>query len=151
MPVDGIYDEAFHKGRLGKVSYTILAEASLQTYSALKGGASPSTVCDVGCSAGALLYRLKEKMPSLTTVGIDHNVPSKDIVFTGTYLDVDFNTYSAGLKESYDLIICQEVIEHIEADNEARVLSLINHLAIPGTVLIFSGAIPGQEGTHHVN
>jgi hypothetical protein len=63
---DSIYWPAFHQKRLQKIAYTILAAASIEAYRTIKGS-DPTNVCDIGCSSGILLYRLKEQMPALVT------------------------------------------------------------------------------------
>lgn len=48
----------------------------------------------------------------------------------------------------YDLVNCLEVAEHLpETSADSLILSLISH----GDVILFSAALPGQGGTHHVN
>lgn len=145
-----IYGRKFHSGRKGKIAYTILAEASIEAYKAFKGR-DPVSVCDIGCSSGVLLYRLKERLPSLITDGYDYSVHTDDLVFEGKYAEMDLNTYAGGTKGVYDILVSQEVLEHVEPENTDRALQFITDLAVPGTLLIFGAAKPHQRGTHHVN
>ena len=50
--------------------------------------------------------------------------------------------------EPYDLGICVEVIEHIST---GRALLLLDWISVNCCTVMFSGAIPGQGGTHHIN
>lgn len=145
-----IYGRRFHTGRKDKPAYKILAEATLEAYKAVKG-ADPVKACDIGCSSGVLLYRIKERLPSLVTDGFDYSVNTEDLVFEGTYREQDLNAYQGGITPSYDLLISQEVLEHVEPENTMKGLQFITDLALPGALLVFSAACPGQRGTHHVN
>ena len=48
----------------------------------------------------------------------------------------------------FDLVNCLEVAEHLDA---SRADSFVDDLCALGDVVVFSAAIPGQGGTHHVN
>jgi 2-polyprenyl-3-methyl-5-hydroxy-6-metoxy-1,4-benzoquinol methylase len=145
-----IYKRPFHQRRKEKHAYNILADASIAAYQSLYGR-NPTTACDIGCSAGALLYRLKERLPSMVTDGYDYSVNTADLVFEGTYREQDLNNYDGTARGAYDMLISQEVLEHVEPENTDKALQFITDLAIPGTLLIFGAARPGQRGTHHVN
>lgn len=52
------------------------------------------------------------------------------------------------LGRRFDLAMCVEVVEHMPAASAATLLhTLVRH----ADVVVFSAAIPGQPGTHHVN
>jgi len=50
------------------------------------------------------------------------------------------------LGNRYDLAICLEVAEHVDRPD-----NLIAWLTTCADVVVFSGAIPGQPGNHHIN
>lgn len=50
--------------------------------------------------------------------------------------------------ERYDLAMCLEVIEHISGPDGDKLIDIITSSA---PLVLFSAAIPGQWGTHHVN
>jgi hypothetical protein len=52
------------------------------------------------------------------------------------------------LERTFDLVLCLEVAEHLP---ESSAEHLIASLVASGEVILFSAAIPGQGGTHHVN
>jgi len=79
------------------------------------------TVCDVGCGQGSLLLELMEDFPGIEPNGTDisssavelanHKVPQGD--FFVLDLVTDF------VPRKFDLVICSEVVEHIEDDVSA--------------------------------
>ena len=52
------------------------------------------------------------------------------------------------LDRRFDLAVCVEVAEHLP---ETRAATLIDDLVLLSNCVLFSAAIPGQGGTHHVN
>lgn len=50
--------------------------------------------------------------------------------------------------ERFDLAVCLEVAEHIP---DRRSSELIGNLVSLAPAVLFSAALPGQEGTHHIN
>lgn len=52
------------------------------------------------------------------------------------------------LDRRYELVNCLEVAEHLP---ESRANSLVQDLCAVGDIVIFSAAVPGQGGTHHIN
>jgi SAM-dependent methyltransferase len=52
------------------------------------------------------------------------------------------------LDRTFDLAVCLEVAEHLP---EARAHSLVVDLTSLSPCVLFSAAIPGQEGTNHIN
>jgi hypothetical protein len=86
-------------------------------------------VTDVLGLDGAHVDRAMLKFPSERFVGID---------------------FPAGLSvdRSFDLAICLEVAEHLPAAIEQVLVDSLTRMA---PVVVFSAAIPGQLGTHHIN
>jgi len=107
-----------------------------------------NSVLDVGCGTGTWLKAFEEN--SVTDyVGVD-----------GTYVDTDrlmipSNKFVArdlrgffSLSRRFDLVLALEVAEHLpETSADHFVSTLINH----GDTILFSAAVPGQGGQHHVN
>jgi SAM-dependent methyltransferase len=52
------------------------------------------------------------------------------------------------LERRFDLVNCLEVAEHLAS---SRADSFVSDLCRLGDVVVFSAAVPGQGGTHHVN
>lgn len=109
----------------------------------------PRSIVDVGCGTGAWLKAWNEIAALDFYLGIE-----------GPYLDRENALIPAeriifkDLKEPvlidrvFDLVMSLEVAEHLPATNaELFVQSLVSL----GDVILFSAAIPGQEGTYHIN
>ena len=108
----------------------------------------PASVIDVGCGTGAWL-----------SVFRDHAVEDVHGV-DGPWVDPDMllipaeRFSSADLKKplpvnrQFDLVVSLEVAEHIPAEGAG---GFVDSLTALGPVVLFSAAIPGQGGTHHVN
>lgn len=109
---------------------------------------SPNSVVDFGCGRGAWLKAFSENGVK-TVRGFDgaHINPAELLVDPDCFALSDLSKPLA-LAEKYDLAVCLEVAEHLEPSaSECLITSLIS--AAP--VVLFSAAVPGQGGTHHVN
>jgi SAM-dependent methyltransferase len=108
---------------------------------------APKSVLDVGCGSGAWSRAfLENDVPSLRAIDGDYARSSlliDDAHFTSVNLanfDGNFGTF--------DLVVCIEVAEHLDADRAAGFVQL---LCKHSRAVLFSAAPPGQGGTHHVN
>ena len=149
------YTDNFHNKRIGHPRYPIMATASLEAHAKAHKGDEPSIIVDVGCSVGALLAAigdLKTKRP-LELHGLDYSVKEEALVYKGTFTRFDLNKDKAVYTNIRgDLIICQEVLEHIEPENTEQAIESLTQFSAPHhATLIFSAAHPGQPGKHHVN
>jgi SAM-dependent methyltransferase len=106
------------------------------------------SILDVGCGQGAWL---REWMNAgVTTVaGIDgpYIDPGMLLFPAACFQAVDLRQRFA-LGETFDLVVCLEVGEHLPAVNAA---DLVASLCAHGDMVLFSAAPPGQGGEHHVN
>jgi SAM-dependent methyltransferase len=106
------------------------------------------SVCDVGCGAGTWLRCWRE-----------HGV--EDVLgFDGDYVDKnqlaipEANFRSAELRQpvrcdrQFDLAMSMEVAEHLPPE---RAEGFVADLVALAPVVLFSAAVPGQGGTHHIN
>lgn len=107
----------------------------------------PGSVVDVGCGAGAWLKTWKES--GVTKIlGIDgYSGPSNLLIDPGCFMKANLEE-PFSVQEKFDLVMSLEVAEHIRADH-AR--TFISSLCSMGDLILFSAAIPGQGGVHHVN
>ena len=79
------------------------------------------SVLDVGCGQGSFLEELSTEFPTIRPYGID--ISSEAVELAGAkvpkgqfwLLDIE----KEGLEESFDLIVCSEVLEHIPDDVSA--------------------------------
>lgn len=80
---------------------------------------------------------------------VDYGVPkSKLVVREDQYIDHDLRK-PLNLETTYDMVMCLEVAEHLEARYaETLVKSICSHAK---KQILFSAAFPGQGGTGHVN
>ncbi|GHB23839.1 class I SAM-dependent methyltransferase [Mongoliitalea lutea] len=111
---------------------------------------NPDSVLDIGCGIGTWLSVFKEYGVN-EVLGVDGDYVSKSLLskylseeeFISHDLNIPLN-----LNRKFDLALCLEVAEHIsEKSSEVLVKTLINH----SDIILFSAAIPGQGGQHHVN
>ena len=108
----------------------------------------PASVLDVGCATGTWLAEWTTAgVPDV--LGIDGNYVDRTAlkIPAGQFKPVNLaQTFSLG--RTFDLVQTLEVAEHLDhASADGFVDSLTRH----GDVILFSAAIPGQGGTHHVN
>jgi hypothetical protein len=108
----------------------------------------PKSVVDVGCATGAWLSVFKNQGVE-TVVGLDGGyVKSTALLmpsdcFRVTDLEKPFSS-----SEEFDLAVSLEVAEHLPAESAQGFVQSLCQLA---PVILFSAAVPGQTGTHHVN
>ena len=109
----------------------------------------PRSVIDVGCGTGVWLSEI-ENMGIEETTGIEGNwLPADEFVADAKLNLVDFNLGLSSMKlGSFDMCISLEVAEHLP-DTYAE--EFILNLTRFSDVILFSAAIPGQGGRHHVN
>jgi hypothetical protein len=108
----------------------------------------PRSVLDIGCGAGAWLASARE-LGIEDCQGIEGGqpdddellVPRESIAWRDLRQPVD-------LGRRFDLMISLEVAEHLPAEDKATYLDTIER---HGDALLFSAAVPGQGGFHHVN
>jgi len=108
----------------------------------------PSSVIDVGCGIGAWLEAFGEN-GSARLVGVDGIESS---VFPQSRFDIKLVRADLSepleIDENFDVAVCLEVAEHLD---KTRAESLVADLTSLAPTILFSAAIPGQGGTHHVN
>lgn len=108
---------------------------------------SPRSVIDVGCGSGTWTKVYRDS--GVSVLGIDGAVVREDqlLIPPAEFQRVDLGK-PFGLKREFDLVNCLEVAEHLD---ESRADGFVADLCRLGPIIVFSAAIPGQGGTHHVN
>ena len=108
----------------------------------------PHSVLDVGCGLGTWLAEWN-RVGVNDVIGLDGNYvdPNSLRMPTSNFVPTDLNT-SFSLGRKFDLVESLEVAEHLEED---RADQLVEAIANHGDTVLFSAAIPGQGGVHHVN
>ncbi len=109
---------------------------------------SPSSVLDVGCGRGAWLrHWLKAGVEDICGVDGDY-VSRNQLGFAAQHFVEQDLSLPFDLGRRFDLVQSLEVAEHLPSSaSEEFVRSLANH----GDQILFSAAVPGQGGEHHVN
>jgi SAM-dependent methyltransferase len=109
---------------------------------------NPRSVADIGCGTGSFANEFL-KMGIEDVVGYEgkwvERVPT--LLPKGKFIFTDI-TKPMTVSRSYDLCICLEVAEHLDAKDATALIDLLTSLS---TRIVFSAAIPGQGGNHHVN
>jgi SAM-dependent methyltransferase len=108
----------------------------------------PHSVIDVGCGTGAWLAVFREAGVD-EVLGVDGDsvevamlrIPEE--LFVARDLSRPFS-----LDRHFDLVVSLEVAEHLPAESAD---GYVESLTALGPVVLFSAAIPGQDGVHHVN
>jgi len=109
---------------------------------------SPKSVLDVGTGLGTWLNIFKAngvaEVKGLDGPWVDHGMLE---IESSEFLTVDLNGRFFPNKK-YDLALCLEVAEHLE---EKYAETFIAELAKCSDLIVFSAAIPGQQGQNHIN
>lgn len=116
----------------------------------IKDWFQPNSIIDVGCGVGAWLDIWKNCKKGVEVKGIDADFVDKSLLLiddSNEFIEADLNKKLPKLKK-YDLAMCLEVAEHLD---EKRADSFIEDLTDLSDIILFSAAIPGQEGTRHIN
>jgi len=146
MPVTSPYTPEFfdRMDKQGLSSARVIVPILLQWHATQR-------VVDVGCGRGAWLSAFREAgVPHIQGIDgpwVDTNqqlIPPES--FLASRLDqIRSNSIS---QSQYDLAICLEVGEHLPASQST---DLVQNLTSIAPVVLFSAAIPGQQGTDHIN
>jgi SAM-dependent methyltransferase len=108
----------------------------------------PTSVIDIGCGAGHWLAVAAE-LGVGDILGVDGEwVLKTELALPRDKLVVHDLEQPLSLGRTFDLAISLEVGEHLPA-NQAR--SFVQTLCTVSNKIVFSAAIPGQGGRHHLN
>ena len=108
----------------------------------------PSSILDVGCGLGNWI-EVAKKISGAEIKGVDGDYVDRRLlkIEENEFVEKDL-TKTFDLNRKFDLAICLEVAEHLpEASAEGFIKSITNH----SDVIMFSAALPGQGGQHHIN
>lgn len=108
----------------------------------------PRSVVDVGCGSGEFLRAFIDYgvQDSLGIEGVWLSQQSESAQLPSiTYLDLEKEW---SLERRFDIALCLEVAEHLTPEGGKNLIRSLSRVA---TRVIFSAALPGQGGTHHIN
>ncbi len=109
---------------------------------------APRSAVDVGCGTAAWLEVLREAGVE-DVVGVDGPHISLDLLrIPASSFHVHDLAKPLRLSRRFDLAVSLEVAEHLPPEAAERFIGDLTELA---PVVMFSAAVPGQGGTHHVN
>ena len=137
------YDAAF---------YSTFAGSSLSSareiVSVVRKIIDPKSVVDVGCGIGTWL-RAWTEVGVDEVIGIDGSYVRLDqlLIPTERFRPIDL-TGELDFKGKFDLVESLEVGEHLL---ESKAAGFVRFLCSLGDMVLFSAAIPNQEGTDHIN
>ncbi|MBP9760237.1 MAG: methyltransferase domain-containing protein [Candidatus Pacebacteria bacterium] len=105
-------------------------------------------VVDVGCGLGTWLSVFKTHGAS-NILGVDNPYAKRTQTYIpdNAFLSADLEL-PLQVRDQFDLAVTLEVAEHIEEAHAEQFVASLTKLA---PIVLFSAAIPGQGGTHHVN
>ena len=108
----------------------------------------PSSVVDFGCGDGLWLSAFEE-FGITDLLGLDgaHVDPGRLQVSRECFSVIDLED-SAPTSRPYDLALSLEVAEHLSSTAGTR---LVETLCQSSRRVLFSAAVPGQGGSHHIN
>jgi SAM-dependent methyltransferase len=105
------------------------------------------SVVDFGCGQGAWLSVWAESGAAVTGVDGPYVDPGRLLIEPDKFLRMDL-AEPIDLGRTFDLVQSLEVAEHLPKSKAPQFVdTLIRH----GTMILFSAAVPGQGGEHHVN
>ncbi|MBM3601823.1 MAG: methyltransferase domain-containing protein [Alphaproteobacteria bacterium] len=138
------YDRAFYE----KQQDGSIRSAEIVVPIVLELAGLPTSVVDVGCGVGGWLSTFAAA--GVTGIlGLDGGHVARDMLripaecFRPTNLRRPFR-----IERRFDLALSLEVAEHLP---NARSAGFVADLVALAPVVLFSAAIPGQGGTHHIN
>ena len=105
------------------------------------------SVVDFGCGQGAWLSVWQSVGVSIA--GVDGSyVDRRHLLIDPTYFHAGDLAEPIDLGRRFDLVQSVEVAEHLPA---SRAPQFVDTLTAHGSCVLFSAAVPGQGGEHHVN
>jgi SAM-dependent methyltransferase len=108
----------------------------------------PRSVVDVGCGTGAWANAFKAAgVPDILGIDGEYCQRASLEIAPHEFLVADL-TQLIELPRRYDLAVCLEVAEHLEARYADQLVESLTRMA---PFVLFSAAIPFQGGEHHVN
>lgn len=143
MPASHHYDADFLRYTRASSGYSADRITSFVAH-ALK----PTSVLDVGCAAGTWVAKwLQTGIPDVH--GIDGITDGSQLVIDQQHFTSADISKRFDMGRTFDLVTCLEVAEHINPDESATLMDNITRHA--GRFVLFSAAVPGQGGEHHIN
>lgn len=108
----------------------------------------PKTVVDIGCGHGIWLSKTRQ-LGATGLLGVDGAyIDSGQMLISSDCFKVMDLNHPSPIDRKFDLAMSLEVAEHLRPDSTEAYLGLLTSLS---DQILFSAAIPGQEGDAHIN
>lgn len=110
---------------------------------------TPKSIIDIGCGQGVWLDEFLKIYEFEKIVAVDSKVSNFKYIADNKkikILRIDLEEEVIP-KQSCDLAICLEVLEHLSENSAIRVAEYLSN----SKLVVFSAATPGQGGTGHIN
>jgi SAM-dependent methyltransferase len=109
---------------------------------------SVTSIIDIGCGTGTWLATARE-LGVEKILGIDGvNLNQDDLkIPIDNFINCDLTT-PINLNTKFDMLFCLEVAEHLP---ELNATAFVEMLTYHSDFIVFSAAIPGQDGQNHLN
>ena len=123
------------------------AASARETVPLVLGMVPARSVVDVGCGSGTWARAYADA--GCSVLGIDGDIvrPEQLLIPVESFQRANL-AQPLRLDRTFDLVNCLEVAEHLDG---SRADGFVADLARLGDAILFSAAVPGQGGTHHVN
>ena len=144
---------AFYSDKFYKIHYSDKALTSAyKVVKILREYLSFDSAIDIGCGVGQVLKACSETGTSIIR-GVDGPWVKKELLMIPSECFSQYDLSQPNLREkipekNFDLTISSEVAEHIDPQDTE---TYMDNLTSFSNVILFSAAIPGQGGVHHVN
>lgn len=139
-----VYDDSFYNTIRDGAQRSAMITAPIVTEAL---GYVPQRVIDIGCGEGHWANAFAGLGSDV--IGIDGEYTADKTVLGDRFIPHDISQpLPDHLTGRFDMAICLEVAEHLF---DHRAPSFVAELIGLAPIVLFSAAIPGQGGTHHVN
>jgi hypothetical protein len=138
-----VYDQRFYAA----LKDTVVRSASV-VVPLVNEDLKPQSVVDFGCGEGDWLAAFQAHGVS-NLMGYDgEHVLSRSLAIPqASFCAMDLEA-AVRTPTRFDLAVCLEVAEHLSPEGGRR---LVEALCKSADLVLFSAAVPGQGGTHHIN
>lgn len=107
----------------------------------------PRSYLDVGCGVGTMVR--VARLLGIDAYGVDQ-LPLPETFFARADLKKRFMLGDAFRSQQAEMVSCLEVAEHLPPECDSIICDTIVDNTLPGGIVIFSSAHPGQEGEDHI-
>ena len=141
---EDLYGKDFYES--GRADYT--SEAAKFVCSFMAETFSPEKFFDAGCGTGEYITEMSNHGVACRGVELAEYAVAK-CRENGLEVESHDLTAPGPLPDKADLVMCIEVAEHIPESTSDTLVSKLSGAAT--NTLVFTAAVPGQEGSNHIN